>query len=75
MTDTLLLALSRNIRITLFLGVLAAMALWELAAPRRRQDIPRLLLRAELEIRAHRPWCPHERARALPHAPMMPLGV
>ncbi len=42
MTDTLL-ALEPNIRITVFLGVLAAMALWELAAPRRRQDIPRLL--------------------------------
>lgn len=31
------------IRMGAFLGVLAVMALWELAAPRRRQDIPRLL--------------------------------
>jgi sterol desaturase/sphingolipid hydroxylase (fatty acid hydroxylase superfamily) len=31
------------LRLTVFLGVLIAMALWELAAPRRRQDIPRFL--------------------------------
>lgn len=31
------------IRLTAFLGVLAAMALWEIAAPRRRRDIPRLI--------------------------------
>lgn len=32
-----------TIRLTVFLGVLAAMMLWELAAPRRRQEVPRLL--------------------------------
>ncbi len=31
------------IRLTAFLGVLAAMALWEIAAPRRRRDIPRVI--------------------------------
>lgn len=31
------------IRMGFFLGVLAAMALWEVAAPRRRREIPRLL--------------------------------
>ena len=31
------------IRLTVFLSVLAALALWEVAAPRRRQEIPRLL--------------------------------
>ena len=31
------------IRIAIFVGVLLAMALWELAAPRRRQEVPRLL--------------------------------
>lgn len=31
------------IRVAFFLGILVAMALWELAAPRRRQEIPRLL--------------------------------
>ena len=32
-----------QIRLSLFLGALALMMLWELAAPQRRQDIPRLL--------------------------------
>lgn len=32
-----------QLRLVVFLGVLAGMALWELAAPRRRTDIPRLL--------------------------------
>lgn len=31
------------IRISFFLGVLAIMAVWELASPRRRQEIPRLI--------------------------------
>ncbi|MFA3921087.1 sterol desaturase family protein [Ruegeria hyattellae] len=31
------------IRLTVFLGVLISMAVWELAAPRRRVEIPRLL--------------------------------
>ena len=31
------------IRMVIFLGVLASMAIWEVAAPRRRQEIPRLL--------------------------------
>lgn len=31
------------IRLAAFLGVLAAMVLWELAAPRRRRDIPRVI--------------------------------
>jgi sterol desaturase/sphingolipid hydroxylase (fatty acid hydroxylase superfamily) len=31
------------IRLSFFLGVLIAMAVWELAAPRRRREIPRLL--------------------------------
>ena len=42
MTETLL-AMEPQLRMAIFLGVLAVMALWELAAPRRRQDIPRLL--------------------------------
>ncbi len=32
-----------TIRLSIFLGVLAAMAAWEFAAPRRRREIPRLL--------------------------------
>ncbi len=32
-----------TIRLTAFLGVLAAMAAWEVAAPRRRREIPRLI--------------------------------
>ena len=31
------------IRMAVFLGVLAAMAIWEMAAPRRRREFPRLL--------------------------------
>ncbi|MDD9922397.1 MAG: sterol desaturase family protein [Boseongicola sp.] len=31
------------IRLAAFLGVLAAMAIWEVAAPRRRRDIPRVV--------------------------------
>lgn len=42
MTD-LLLRQEVALRLTVFLGMLAAMALWELASPQRRQDIPRLL--------------------------------
>lgn len=42
MTETLL-ANEPMLRLVVFLGVLAAMAGWELAAPRRRQDIPRVL--------------------------------
>jgi sterol desaturase/sphingolipid hydroxylase (fatty acid hydroxylase superfamily) len=38
-----LLAHESTLRLAIFLGVLALMALWELAAPRRRQEIPRLL--------------------------------
>ena len=32
-----------TIRLAIFLGVLAAMALWEVAAPRRRREIPRVI--------------------------------
>ncbi len=39
----LLLANEPLIRIAFFLGVLVVMAAWEVAAPRRRRDIPRLL--------------------------------
>jgi sterol desaturase/sphingolipid hydroxylase (fatty acid hydroxylase superfamily) len=42
MTD-LLLANEPMIRMAFFLGVLLAMALWEVAAPRRRREIPRLI--------------------------------
>ncbi|MEH6647497.1 sterol desaturase family protein [Sulfitobacter sp.] len=38
-----LLASEPQLRLVVFLGVLVAMALWELAAPRRRQEIPRLI--------------------------------
>ncbi len=38
-----LLAHEPSVRMTLFFGILTAMALWEMAAPRRRQEIPRLL--------------------------------
>lgn len=41
--DTFLLAHEPTLRLAIFLGVLSAMALWELAAPRRRGEIPRLL--------------------------------
>src|SRR6056297_1886120 len=42
MSDTLLNA-EAAIRLTVFLGILVAMMLWELAAPRRRQEVPRVL--------------------------------
>lgn len=42
MTETILSA-EPTIRLAAFLGVLAAMALWEVAAPRRRREIPRLI--------------------------------
>ena len=42
MTD-LLLKNEPFVRMAVFLGVLAIMAMWEVAAPRRRREIPRLL--------------------------------
>jgi len=42
MTETIL-ANEPILRLAVFLGVLVAMAGWELAAPRRRQDIPRVI--------------------------------
>lgn len=42
MTDTLL-ANEPTIRLGLLLGVLVAMAAWEVVAPRRRREIPRLI--------------------------------
>lgn len=42
MIETILSA-EPTIRLTAFLGVLAAMALWEAAAPRRRREIPRVI--------------------------------
>ena len=42
MAETLLLH-EPQIRLTAFLFVLVLMALWELAAPKRRQEVPRLL--------------------------------
>lgn len=42
MSETLLAA-EPTIRLAAFLGVLAAMALWEVAAPRRRREIPRVI--------------------------------
>ncbi|NJO33578.1 MAG: sterol desaturase family protein [Rhodospirillales bacterium] len=42
MTD-LILTNEPLIRMAFFLGILLAMALWEVAAPRRRHEIPRLL--------------------------------
>lgn len=42
MSDTIL-AVEPTIRLAAFLSVLAAMALWEVAAPRRRRDIPRVI--------------------------------
>lgn len=42
MTESLL-ATEPQLRLIVFLGVLVAMALWELAAPRRRQEIPRVI--------------------------------
>src|SRR6056297_4341623 len=42
MSETIL-ATESTIRLAAFLGVLAAMALWEVAAPRRRREIPRVI--------------------------------
>lgn len=42
MSETILTA-EPTIRLAAFLSVLAAMALWEVAAPRRRRDIPRVI--------------------------------
>lgn len=42
MSETIL-ASEPTIRLVAFLGVLVAMALWEIAAPRRRRDIPRVI--------------------------------
>ncbi len=42
MIETILIA-EPEIRLTVFLGVLAGMALWEIAAPRRRRDFPRVI--------------------------------
>lgn len=42
MSETLLAA-EPTIRLAAFLGVLVAMALWEVAAPRRRREIPRVI--------------------------------
>ena len=42
MTETILVN-EPMLRLAVFLGVLVAMAGWELAAPRRRQDIPRVI--------------------------------
>jgi sterol desaturase/sphingolipid hydroxylase (fatty acid hydroxylase superfamily) len=38
-----ILATEPQLRLVVFLGVLVAMALWEVAAPRRRQEIPRVI--------------------------------
>lgn len=45
MTDlpATLLAYEPQLRLAVFLGILAAMLLWELAAPKRRQEIPKVL--------------------------------
>ena len=42
MSETILAA-EPTIRLVAFLGVLVAMALWEVAAPRRRREIPRVI--------------------------------
>lgn len=42
MSETILAA-EPTIRLAAFLGVLVAMALWEVAAPRRRREIPRVI--------------------------------
>jgi sterol desaturase/sphingolipid hydroxylase (fatty acid hydroxylase superfamily) len=42
MSETIL-AYEPTIRLAVFLGVLGAMALWEVAAPRRRREIPRVI--------------------------------
>ncbi|MBU2487199.1 MAG: sterol desaturase family protein [Alphaproteobacteria bacterium] len=39
----IILAAEPMIRLAAFLGVLAAMAIWEVAAPRRRREIPRVI--------------------------------
>jgi sterol desaturase/sphingolipid hydroxylase (fatty acid hydroxylase superfamily) len=39
----MLLNAEAAIRLAIFLGILIGMMLWELSAPRRRQDIPRVL--------------------------------
>ncbi len=39
----IILAAEPTIRLAAFLGVLAVMMIWELAAPRRRRDIPRVI--------------------------------
>ena len=41
--ETGLLANEDSVRLTAFLAVLSVMAVWELAAPRRRLDVPRLI--------------------------------
>lgn len=38
-----ILATEPQLRLIVFLGVLVAMALWEIAAPRRRREIPRVI--------------------------------
>lgn len=43
MVSDILLAHEGAIRLSFFLGVLVVMALWEVAAPQRRREIPRLL--------------------------------
>lgn len=43
MTQQAILAAEPQLRLAVFLGVLAGMALWEFAAPRRRQEIPRVI--------------------------------
>lgn len=42
MTESIL-ATEPQLRLIVFLGVLVAMAVWELAAPRRRREIPRVI--------------------------------
>ena len=42
MSETILAA-EPTIRLAAFLGVLVAMAIWEVAAPRRRREIPRVI--------------------------------
>jgi sterol desaturase/sphingolipid hydroxylase (fatty acid hydroxylase superfamily) len=42
-TTETIFAAEPQLRLGVFLGVLAIMALWELLAPRRRQDIPRVI--------------------------------
>lgn len=42
MSETIL-AIEPSIRLAAFLGIQAAMALWEVAAPRRTREIPRVI--------------------------------